>query len=86
MLLFALSAQAEVTIISPKSWNPTIITGSWTNKEGLSYTNSVWGDTYYNSGYQNMSTSQELQHKDIYRYFYIRPDSTRDCIFTLLGR
>lgn len=82
MLLLALSAQAEIKIISSKSWSPTI-TGSWTNKEGLSYRNTVYGDTYYNSEWQDMSTSQEIQHKDIYRYFYLRPDSKRDWKFTL---
>lgn len=81
-VIISLPLFAEVKILSTASWSPTI-TGSWTNNEGCQYSNTIWGDTYYNSGYQNFNSSQTIQSKDVYRYFYVGPDTKRNWTFTM---
>lgn len=86
-LFFALcallsAAHAEVKILSTSAWSPTI-TGTWTNSEGLSYNNTVYGDTYYNAGWQDMSKRASIQTKSVYRYFYLRPDTKRNWTFSM---
>lgn len=80
--VFLRAAHAEIKILSTSAWSPTI-TGSWTNSEGLSYNNTVYGDTYYNAGWQDMSIQSSLQTKSVYRYFYLRPDSKRNWTFSM---
>ena len=82
--LFAICCvlHAEIKIQSTQAWMPTI-TGSWTNSEGLSYNNTVYGDTYYNSGWQNFSGSSNIECKSIYRYFYLKPESKRNWTFSM---
>lgn len=79
IISFPLSA--EVKILSTASWIPTI-TGSWTQEGGLTYSNTVWGDTYYNSNWQDMSKSSSLEFKTVSRFFYLKPDSPRDWSFS----
>lgn len=82
VLVIALSAHAEVKIISSKAWSPTI-TGTWIADEGLTHENTVYGDTYYNSKWQNMSKSSSIDKMSVYRYFYLRPDTKRNWSFSI---
>ena len=82
VILFALSAHAEIKILSTQSWSPTI-SGSWNKESGLSYSNTVYGDTYYNPNWQDMSKSGNLESLSVTRYFYLRPNSKRTWTFSL---
>ena len=82
MILLTLSAHAEVKILSTKSWSPTI-TGSWNKDVGLTYSNTVYGDTYYNPNWQDMSKSGNLESLSVTRYFYLRPNNKRSWTFSI---
>lgn len=62
--------QAEITII--KEWSPTI-TGTWNYDPELTYTNTVYGNTYYNSNWQDMKKTSNIISKSVWRYFYLKP-------------
>ena len=81
-IIISLPLFAEVKILSTASWYPTI-SGSWTQDGGLTYNNTVWGDTYYNPNWQDMSKSSNIEFKTIIRYFYLKPDSPRDWSLSL---
>lgn len=81
-LIWALSATAEVKIISTKAWSPTI-SGTWNKDAELSYSNTIYGDTYYNSDWQDMSKSGDIEYKSVTRYFYLRPDTKRNWSFRM---
>ena len=82
-LLLTLSIHSEVKILSTEAWNPTI-PGFWSPESGLSYSNTVYGDTYYNPEYQSKN-SDNIAYKTVTRHFQIKPDRKRDwCVeFTL---
>ena len=74
-LLFTLSTYSEVKILSTEAWNPTI-SGFWSAESGLSHSNTVYGDTYYNPNYQSKN-SNSIDFKTVTRYFYVKPDRKR---------
>ena len=82
MPLLALSAHAEVKIISAQAWSPTI-SGTWNKEAGLSYSNTVYGDTYYNPNWQDWSKHGNVEFMSVTRYFYLRPDTKRSWSFTM---
>lgn len=82
-LLFSVVISAEVRILSPESWKPDI-TGSWNcENSGLSYTNTVYGDTYYNPNWQDMSKAGNIESLSVFRYFYLKPDYKRSWTFSM---
>lgn len=82
LIVFLCAMHAEITIQSTSAWSPTI-TGSWTNSKGLSYENTVYGDTYYNADWQDMSKQASIETKSVYRYFYLKPDTKRNWTFSM---
>lgn len=82
VLSLALAAHAEVKVLSTKAWSPTI-SGTWNKEDGLSYSNTVYGDTYYNSNWQNMNGQGTLECMSVIRYFYLRPDTKRGWKFSM---
>lgn len=76
VFLMMLSARAEVKIISTEAWQPNI-TGAWQPDAGLSYSNTVYGDTYYNPNWQDMSKSNNIEHKSVTRWFNLKPNNKR---------
>lgn len=82
-LLLSLSTYSEVKILSAEAWTPTL-SGSWSAESGLSYSNTVYGDTYYNPEYQS-EDSDNIAYKTVTRHFQVKPDRKRDwCVeFTL---
>ena len=82
-LLLSLSTYSEVKILSTEAWNPTI-SGFWSPESGLSYSNTVYGDTYYNPESQSKD-SDNIAYKTVTRHFQVKPDRKRDwCVeFTL---
>ena len=75
-LLGICSTHAEVKILSTEAWTPTI-TGFWSPESGLSYSNSVYGETYYNPYWQDMRKSSSIQFKTVTRHFDLKPDQKR---------
>lgn len=82
LLTSVLSIKSEVKIISNKMWNPTL-TGNWSYAPELTYTNTAYGDTYYNSGWQDMAKSTTISSKAVWRYFYLKPSTPQSWKFTL---
>lgn len=80
--LMMLSVHAEVKIISTEAWSPNI-TGSWQPDAGLSYSNTVYGDTYYNPNWQDMSKSNNIEHKSVTRWFNLKPNNKRSWSFSM---
>lgn len=82
-LLLSLSTYSEVKILSTEAWIPAL-SSSWSAESGLSYSNTVYGDTYYNPEYQSKN-SDNIAYKTITRHFQVKPDRKRDwCVeFTL---
>lgn len=78
-----MTLHAEVKIVSSAAWSESFGTGSWTNKEGLSYTSTAWGDTYYNPQWQDMSKQVSIQSGDIWRYYNVGPSDKRNWRFSL---
>lgn len=82
-LLFPFRISAEVRILSPDRWKPDII-GSWNcENSGLSYTNTVYGDTYYNPNWQDMSKASNIESASIVRYFNLKPNYKRGWTFSM---
>lgn len=79
---FLCNVYAEIKILSTSAWSPTI-TGSWKNSGGLEYSNTVYGDSYYNADWQDMSKQSSIQVKTVYRTFNLRPDSKRNWTFSM---
>ena len=78
-----LSIHAEVKILSTEAWVPTI-EGFWSpNKTGLSYSNTVYGDTYYNPNWQDMRKSGSIEHVCVTRWLNLKPDRKRDWEFSI---
>ena len=75
-LLGICSIHAEVKILSTEAWTPSI-TGSWKSDTGLLYSNSIYGDTYYNPDWQDMRKASDIQCKIITRTFDLKPDRKR---------
>ena len=75
-LLGICSIHAEVKILSAEAWTPTL-SGSWSAESGLSYSNTVYGDTYYNPEYQS-EDSDNIAYKTVTRHFQVKPDRKRD--------
>ena len=82
-LLGICSIHAEVKILSTEAWIPAL-SSSWSAESGLSYSNTVYGDTYYNPEYQSKN-SDNIAYKTVTRHFQVKPDRKRDwCVeFTL---
>ena len=78
-LLLTLSIHSEVKILSTEAWTPTL-TGFWSSENGLSHSNTVYGDTYYNPNYQSKN-SNTIDFKTVTRYFYVKPDRKRSWRF-----
>ena len=73
---------AEIKILNNVKWEP-VIKSNWVNNAGLAYSNTVYGDTYYNSDYQDMKKANNIEYKTIYQYFNLKPDFKRDWTFQM---
>ena len=81
--VYSVTASGEIVIISNEPWSPNI-TGSWNKAEGLSYSNTVYGDTYYNPEWQDMTEGGvTLKYATLQRYFNLRPQSKRNWSFSM---
>lgn len=70
------TVKAEITILSPEAWSPTVHS-TWNNTSGLSYTNTVWGNSYYNPNWQDMNRSGGIDYKVATCNLYISPSHKR---------
>lgn len=73
---------AEVKIVSTAEWNKKDFGTTWSCDQGLTHTSTVWGDCYYNPGWQDMSKSQNLESKAVWRYFHAKPNYERGWDFS----
>ncbi len=83
LLIICPYLHAQVTIRSSLAWSQSFSTGSWTNNEGLTYSSTAWGDTYYNPKWQDMSKQTSIQSSSIWRYYNVGPSNKRNWTFTL---
>lgn len=82
-MCLASNVSSEIVIRSTKSWSKSDYGYSWNSDAGLSYNSTVWGETYYNSSWQDLSKPTSIQTKKVYKWFYARPDYKRDWNFTI---
>ena len=82
LLLVPLYLSAQIKILENVKWEP-VIKSNWVNNDGLSYSNTVYGDTYYNSDYQDMEKSNSIEYKTVYQYFNLKPEYKRDWTFQM---
>lgn len=75
---------AEIIIAPMTEWEQNNFSNKWTNESGLIYSNTAWGENYYNSGYQDFSKSGvNILVKCVCKWFYARPDRKRYWCFIL---
>lgn len=79
-ILIPFCLNAEIKILNNVKWEP-VIKSNWINNDGLAYSNTVYGDTYYNSDYQDMKRTNNIEYKTIYQYFNLKPDFKREWTF-----
>ena len=72
---------AEIKILSTQ-WNPSV-NGSWTKVSGLTYNNTVYGDTYYNPNWQDQSKNGNIDYLSATRYFYLKPNVKQNWSFSM---
>ena len=82
LLLIPFCLYAQIRIVKNTEWRP-VIKSNWVNNDALAYSNTVYGDTYYNSDYQDMGKSNNIEYKTIYQYFNLKPDFKRDWTFQM---
>ena len=78
--LFILNA---VKVIPIKPWHKDNFSLEWQSNGGLTYTSTIWGETYYNPDWQDMDKSSSVNYKTIEKYFYAKPPMPKPWKFVL---
>lgn len=82
--LICVSAFSEIKIISTEEWWKSDFGNNWTNNEGLVHGSSVYGETFWNSGWQYYGKGQvSIEFKDVIKYFQFGPGDKRTWEFMM---
>ncbi len=85
-LLFntSISILNAVTVIPIEPWHKDDFTLEWQSNGGLTYTSTIWGETYYNPDWQDTDDkSSSIKYKTIEKHFYTKPPMPKPWKFVL---
>lgn len=79
----SLLVTAQIKIISDESVYKADIGSSWSSNPKLSYSNTLWGETFYNAGWKDMNQAGNIEYETVAKVINYSPDTKRSWSLTI---